>query len=50
MKKTFFLSILTLAMLAMLSSCAVNLGGVAANYSPLNNYRRISIASSVTRR
>ena len=38
MKKIFSLSILTLAMVAMLSSCAVNLGGVAANYSPLNNY------------
>jgi hypothetical protein len=38
MKKTFFLSIVTIALMAMLSSCAVNLGGVTANYSPLNNY------------
>lgn len=38
MKKTFLFSLATLLMAAMLSSCAANLGGVAANYARMNNY------------
>ena len=38
MKKTLFLSLAVMAMAAMLSSCAVNLGGVTANYYRMNNY------------
>ncbi len=36
MKKALFLSLAVVALL--LSSCAVNLGGVAANYYRMNNY------------
>ena len=38
MKKTFLLSFVTLTMMALMSSCAVNLDGVTANYSRSNNY------------
>ena len=38
MKKTLFLSLAVIALAAMLSSCAVNLSGVSANYYRMNNY------------
>ncbi len=38
MRKTIFLSMAMVAMATLLSSCAVNLGGVMANYIHLNNY------------
>lgn len=38
MKKTFLLSFVSLTMMALMSSCAVNLDGVTANYSRINNY------------
>lgn len=37
MKKTLILSLVAIVAV-ILSSCAVNLGGVAANYYPMNNY------------
>ena len=38
MKKTLFLSLSVIVMAIMLSSCAVNLNGVTANYYRINNY------------
>ena len=36
MKKTIFLTLV--AIMALMSSCAVNFGGVSANYNRMNNY------------
>lgn len=38
MKKTLFLSFVTIAIVALMSSCSVNLQGVTANYNRMNNY------------
>lgn len=38
MKKTLFLSFIVLALAVVMSSCAVNLSGVTANYNRMNNY------------
>lgn len=38
MKKTFSIALITLFMAAVLSSCAVSLDGVRANYTRMNNY------------
>jgi hypothetical protein len=38
MKKTFLLSAIALVLMTMMSSCAVNLNGVTANYYRMNNY------------
>ena len=38
MKKTLFLSLAIMAMVGLLSSCAVNLNGVTANYSRISNF------------
>ena len=37
MKKTFFFSLMAIALIAM-TSCSVNLQGVTANYTRMNNY------------
>lgn len=38
MKKTLFLYFATSVIMTLMSACAVNLGGVMANYSRINNY------------
>lgn len=38
MKKTLILSFVALALAVVMSSCAVNLGGVTANYNNMGNY------------
>lgn len=38
MKKALFLSLAIMAMAIVMSSCAVNLSGVTANYNRMNNY------------